>query len=198
MTSLGSALIAVALFAVSYFDAHNHISGILPYEAYANLPAYIAEFSNRNERVGFDDRLALYRYLADVWYPSQEAALDDRLFSPADGQRYALGARGTLEVSRSQVAGSAVALNGTLERVLTATPWSEFDSAYAFAAARQVRTCAIVFMAAATTASAAISVRRRFSIWRRRTSTFPSSRFRLWADGSLHVASPARSKRSSA
>jgi hypothetical protein len=132
MTSLGSALIAVALFAVSYFDAHNHISGILPYEAYANLPAYIAGFSNRNESVGFDDRLALYRYLADVWYPSQQAALDDRLFSPADGQRFALGARGALEAHRNQVAGSAIALNGTLERVLTATPWSEFDSAYAF------------------------------------------------------------------
>jgi len=60
------------LFAVvpSYFDAHNHITGILPYQAYANLPAFIATFSNPREQVNYDDRLALYRYLADVWYPS--------------------------------------------------------------------------------------------------------------------------------
>jgi hypothetical protein len=76
--------------------------------------------------------LALYRYLADTWYPAQGAALDDKLFSPADGQRFALGARAALVVYRDEVAGSVVALNGTLERVLTATPWSEFDSAYAF------------------------------------------------------------------
>jgi hypothetical protein len=76
--------------------------------------------------------LALYRYLTDVWYPSKGVALDDKLFSPADGQRFALGARAALLVYRNQVAGSAVALDGTLERVLTATPWSEFDSAYAF------------------------------------------------------------------
>lgn len=132
MTSLGSALIAGVLFAASYFDAHNHITGILPYEAYANLPAFIEKFSNPNEIVSVNDRLALYRYLADVWYSSKHAELDDKLFSPADGQRFALGARAALVVYRSQVAGSAVALNGTLERVLTATPWSEFDSAYAF------------------------------------------------------------------
>ncbi len=76
--------------------------------------------------------MALYRYLADTWYPAQGAALDDKLFSPADGQRFALGAGAALVVYRDEVAGSVVALNGTLERVLTATPWSEFDSAYAF------------------------------------------------------------------
>src|SRR5580700_9352351 len=72
MASLASALMAGILFAVvpSYFDAHNHITGILPYQAYANLPAFIATFSNPREQVNYDDRLALYRYLADVWYPS--------------------------------------------------------------------------------------------------------------------------------
>jgi hypothetical protein len=116
----------------SYFDAHNHITGILPYQAYANLPAFIATFTNPREQVTYDDRLALYHYLANVWYPSVQDSLDDKLFSPADGQRFALGARAALVVYRSQVAGSAVALDGTLERVLTATPWTEFDSAYAF------------------------------------------------------------------
>ena len=126
------ALFGVVPNSVGYFDAHNHLSGILPYYAYADLPAFIESLSNPSKAVSVEDRLALYRYLADVWYPSKGVALDDKLFSPADGQRFALGARAALLVYRNQVAGSAVALNGTLERVLTATPWSEFDSAYAF------------------------------------------------------------------
>ena len=44
-----------------YFDAHNHFPGILPYYAYANLPAFIARISNSSQAVTFDDRLALYR-----------------------------------------------------------------------------------------------------------------------------------------
>jgi hypothetical protein len=126
------ALLGAAPANVRYFDAHNHLSGILPYYAYADLPAFIESLSNPRKTVSVEDRLALYRYLADVWYPSSGAALDDKLFSPADGQRFALGARAALLVYRNEVAGSAVALDGTLERVLTATPWSEFDSAYAF------------------------------------------------------------------
>ena len=125
-------LLGAAPAGVRYFDAHNHLSGILPYYAYADLPAFIESLSNPRKQVSVEDRLALYRYLTDVWYPSKGAALDDKLFSPADGQRFALGARAALLVYRNQVAGSAVALDGTLERVLTATPWSEFDSAYAF------------------------------------------------------------------
>jgi hypothetical protein len=115
-----------------YFDAHNHFTGILPYYAYANLPAFIESLSNPHASVSFADRLALYRYLDDNWYASQGKMLGDKLFSPADGQRFALGARAALLVYQRQVAGSAVDLNGVLERVLTATPWSEFDSAYAF------------------------------------------------------------------
>jgi hypothetical protein len=115
-----------------YFDAHNHFTGILPYYAYANLPAFIARISGASQAVSFDDRLALYRYFSDTWYPAHQAALGDRLFSPPDGQRFSLGARAALVVYRDRVAGSVVDLDGALERVLTATPWSEFDSAYAF------------------------------------------------------------------
>jgi hypothetical protein len=137
LTRIAPLFVALSLLgaraeATQYFDAHNHLSGVLPYYAYANLPAFVASFSNPRESVSVEDRLALYHYLADVWYPAQGAALGDRLFSPADGQRFALGARAALLVYRGEVAGSAVALDGTLERVLTATPWSEFDSAYAF------------------------------------------------------------------
>lgn len=125
-------MLAGVLLAVSYFDAHNHLSGILPYQAYANLPAYVASFSDSKRGVGVADRLALFRYLADEWYAKEGAALDGRLFSPAGGQRFALGARAAIVVYRNDVAGNIPALDGTLERMLSATPWSEFDSAYAF------------------------------------------------------------------
>ena len=118
--------------AETYFDAHNHFTGILPYYAYADLPAFIARISQSSDAVSFDDRLALYRYIADVWYPRHRDELGNRLFSPADGQRYSLGARAALVVYHDQVAGSVFALDGALERILTATPWTEFDSAYAF------------------------------------------------------------------
>jgi hypothetical protein len=115
-----------------YFDAHNHITGVLPYYAYANLPAFIASLSHPQQTVSLVDRLALYRYLAEVWGPAERGSLGNRLFSPPDGQRFALGARAALVLYHDQIGASATALNGVLERVLTATPWSEFDSAYAF------------------------------------------------------------------
>ena len=100
----------VVLFATSFFDAHNHFTGILPFQAYANLSAYIASFSAPKRAVDYGDRLALYKYLVDTWYPSQGTQLDDKVFSPADGQRFALGARAALVVYRNQVAGSAAAV----------------------------------------------------------------------------------------
>ena len=117
---------------VRYFDAHNHIAGILPYYAYANLPAYVAGFSDPTQKVSLTDKLELFNYLANTWYPTDGVALGDKLFSPADGQRFALGARATLAVYKDRVAGNPIDIDGALERVLSATPWTEFDSAYAF------------------------------------------------------------------
>ncbi len=139
LASLAAVVIAFAFGAGSaraqtetYFDAHNHFTGILPYYAYADLPVFIARISQSSDAVGFDDRLALYRYIADVWYPRHRDELGNRIFSPAEGQRYSLGARAALVVYHDEVAGSVIALDGALERILTATPWTEFDSAYAF------------------------------------------------------------------
>ncbi|HEY1655091.1 MAG TPA: hypothetical protein VGF86_08270 [Candidatus Tumulicola sp.] len=117
---------------VTYFDAHNHFTGILPYYAYADLPAFLNAAADPEDAVPFADRLALFDYLSNVWYPSASAELGNRPFSPADGQRFSLGARAALVVYRDRVAGNAADLDGALERVLSATPWSEFDSAYAF------------------------------------------------------------------
>ena len=116
----------------TYFDAHNHFTGILPYYAYANLPAFISRTAQSTKAVTFDDRLALFRYLSDDWYAQHRDELGNRLFSPADGQRFSLGARAALVVYRDRVAGSVADLDGALERILSATPWTEFDSAYAF------------------------------------------------------------------
>jgi hypothetical protein len=117
---------------VRYFDAHNHIAGILPYFAYANLPAYVSSFSDPAVKVSVTDKLELFNYLADTWYPKDGVALGDKLFSPADGQRFALGGRATLAVYRERLAANPIDIDGALERVLSATPWTEFDSAYAF------------------------------------------------------------------
>ncbi len=135
MKALSLAAVVLAALGASpqtYFDAHNHITGVLPYVAYANPSAFAASLSDPARSVSEADRLALFRYLADQWYPSEAGALDDRLFSPPQGQRFALGARATLVVYGERVATSPAALDGALERMLTATPWTEFDSAYAF------------------------------------------------------------------
>ena len=120
----------LALLAVLYFDAHNHWTGILPYQAYSNLPAYVAHFADPRAGPSLGDKRSLLQYFEAVWYPQHGAALDDRPFSPPDGQRFALGARATLVVYRGRSDPRDV--DGALERVLSATPWSEFDSAYAF------------------------------------------------------------------
>jgi hypothetical protein len=117
---------------VLYFDAHNHISGVLPYYAYANMPAYVSSFSDPSTKVSLSDKLELFNYLANTWYPEKGVALGDALFSPADGQRFALGARATLAIYKDRVTGNPIDIDGALERVLSATPWTEFDSAYAF------------------------------------------------------------------
>jgi hypothetical protein len=123
-------LLPALLLAVAYFDAHNHFTGILPYQAYANLPAFVAQFAKPGAGPSAADRRSLLRYLAGTWYPQTGTALDDRPFSPPDNQRFALGARAALALFGRRSDPRDV--DGALERVLTATPWSEFDSAYAF------------------------------------------------------------------
>jgi hypothetical protein len=41
---------------IRYFDAHNHIGGILPSSAYANMPAYAGSFSDPNQKVSLADK----------------------------------------------------------------------------------------------------------------------------------------------
>ncbi|MGH8225097.1 MAG: hypothetical protein ACRER1_02945 [Gammaproteobacteria bacterium] len=112
-----------------YFDPHNHLSGVLPWQAYADLPAYIRKLEGHGDGVSDADERALYAWLDETWYPAHRADLDDKPF--ATDQRYALGARATLELYPPQTDDSAQ-IAGALERILTATPYTEFDSSYAF------------------------------------------------------------------
>lgn len=111
-----------------YFDPHNHLNGVLPYWAYGNLKSYRPDDA---ASVSIENLASLYSALY-AWNETEGARLGDQPFSPT-GTRYALGARATLALYRpSVVDGNPVLLRGALERVLTATPYTEFDSAYAF------------------------------------------------------------------
>lgn len=115
---------------VEYFDPHNHLSGILPYQAYANLPAYIAMEEGNGPGVTEADKEALYTYLKETWSMPQKAQSSDSIYTP--GTRIGLGSRATLELYPVLGTDEAETLDGALERVLTATPFTEFDAAYAF------------------------------------------------------------------
>lgn len=54
--AMSMSLLGAAPAGVRYFDAHNHLSGILPYYAYADLPAFIESLSNPRKQVSVEDR----------------------------------------------------------------------------------------------------------------------------------------------
>jgi hypothetical protein len=101
-----------------YFDAHNHnYSGILPYYAYADLESFITDPADAR-KVDLAHRRRLWQYLAAFSY---------------EGSRYSPGALATVQAyGKSPATLSEAQINGALERVLTTTPWTDFDSAYAF------------------------------------------------------------------
>jgi hypothetical protein len=109
-----------------YFDAHNHsFSGILPYYAYADLNAFIADPTDP-AKVDLEHRRELWKYLV-----SNEPLGKSPLTGPAN--RFAPGAIATLRAYGTDIPQlTAQQINGALQRVLTSTPWTEFDSAYAF------------------------------------------------------------------
>lgn len=113
-----------------YFDPHSHMGGVLPWQAYVDLPAFIGKLEGTGSGVDAADKLRFYTWLDDTWYAQHRAALGDRPF--ASNQRYALGARATLTLIAPHPGLPAKALEGALERIFTATPYTEFDSAYAF------------------------------------------------------------------
>jgi hypothetical protein len=113
----------------AYFDPHNHITGILPAEAFANLPKFIEGFSNPNAHIDEADLKKLHDVL-QKWYEEKGKQLGDQLYTPSPEQRYGLGGRAALVVYKE--AKTKDQLRGLIERVLTSTPWTEFDSAYKF------------------------------------------------------------------
>src|SRR5258708_9588776 len=101
-----------------YFDGHNHnSSGILPYYAYADLAAFIVNPTDPR-KVDLEHRRQLWAFLANYQYQGSR-------FSPGALETVKLYGKDSNKLSEAQV-------NGALERVLTTTPWTDFDSAYAF------------------------------------------------------------------
>jgi len=110
---------------MAYFDAHNHsFSGILPYYAYADLYAFIKDPEDPT-KVDLQHRRELWKYLV-ASQPSGKAS--NPRIQPGASATVAAYGRNISELTAEQV-------NGALERVLTTTPWTEFDSAYAFRSA---------------------------------------------------------------
>ena len=108
-----------------YFDAHNHsISAILPYYAYADLKAFI-QHPTDPIAIDLNHRQKLWKYIVKS-QPSQNLKLT------GPNNRIAPGAIATINAYRNAEDLTPQQINGALERVLTATPWTEFDSAYAF------------------------------------------------------------------
>ncbi len=101
-----------------YFDGHNHnFSGILPYYAYADLAAFIANPADPS-KVDLEHRRQLWTFLANYQYQGSR-------FSPGALATVKLYGKDPDKLTEAQV-------NGALARVLTTTPWTDFDSAYAF------------------------------------------------------------------
>lgn len=127
-----------------YFDPHNHLTNaILPYWAYADVKAFHAHsgapgsYDASASHVTTKNLFGLYMALY-AWYEEQGKSLGSAPF--ADHGRFALGARGVLatlppkKLEAIMKAGGPYAklVRGSLQRILTATPYTEFDSAYAF------------------------------------------------------------------
>jgi hypothetical protein len=114
-----------------YFDAHNHgYNGILPYYAFADPNAFIHNPADP-AKVDLDHRRKLWAYLVTNFAGEGR---QPPLTGP--GNRIAPGAIATLRAYGNGIDDlTEEQINGALERVLTSTPWTEFDSAYAFRSA---------------------------------------------------------------
>ena len=111
----------------SYFDPHNHYSGILPWDAYPNITSYI-----NNDPLSFNQSLNLWYFLNQTFYPTANPL---PTFTPTS--RIGSGSWATLFLFQnvSEFQENPEILYGVLERLLTTTPYTEFDTAYNFRSA---------------------------------------------------------------
>jgi hypothetical protein len=121
---------------IKYFDAHNHDNGILPFYAYADLEAFIKDPRNP-QAVSAEQRKRLWKNLVSAVESAKTKALKNCETETLEkceplNARYMPGALDTIQLYGHSETLSDAQINGALERVLTSTPWTEFDSAYAF------------------------------------------------------------------
>jgi len=138
-----------------YIDAHSHTNGILPYYAYADLYKFIEDPANPS-KVDIQQRCRLWQAIVSTIEEQQrlkvseasnpasarlkkanDGVIEDDAWKPiGPGNRYAPGALATINAYKNLDCDhpdqASRKINGALERVLTTTPWTEFDSAYAF------------------------------------------------------------------
>jgi hypothetical protein len=103
-----------------YFDPHNHISGILRWDAYANLKAY-----TENGEVTREDKENLLAYLIEQGkkFTLQPYSTATRL---AYGSVFILKYYQNTDLTKLE----DEVIDGILERILETTAFTEFDSAY--------------------------------------------------------------------
>jgi len=102
---------------VRYFDAHSHTTGILPFQVYADPATFLKDPGNL-AAISSAKRRELWKRLA---------AQTDL----SGNSRVAAATLATLKIWHDADKLDDRQIDAALERVLTATPWTEFDSAYA-------------------------------------------------------------------
>eukprot|EP01126_Amoeba_proteus_P049058 TRINITY_DN5713_c0_g1_i1.p1 TRINITY_DN5713_c0_g1~~TRINITY_DN5713_c0_g1_i1.p1 ORF type:complete len:443 (+),score=35.90 TRINITY_DN5713_c0_g1_i1:860-2188(+) len=104
------------------FDPHNHISGILPWQAYANLATFV-----KTGTVTRLDKENLFKFI--------NATFSNKPLVPfTTASRLAYGAIALVKMYRERDATTLLdqELDGFLSRLLVTTPFTEFDNAYKF------------------------------------------------------------------
>jgi len=127
--SLFLLLLSSSADAQGFFDPHNHVSGILPWKSFANLSAWL---ENRRE-ISVESAMGLWTFINQTFLPHIHP--DTNIYFPVCLPAYGCVGSGMLATlgllqNVSEFHSEPTVLFGALERMLTTTPFTEFESAY--------------------------------------------------------------------
>lgn len=114
---------------VVYFDAHSHTSGILPYQFFADPAAFVNDPGNAGA-IPEERRRLLWDSLIHDTKITCNPDLQPKPGEKACNARIVKGVKLTVKAYIAKKL-TAQQVDALLERLLTATPFTEFDSAYA-------------------------------------------------------------------
>src|SRR5437660_823609 len=112
---------------VVYFDAHSHTSGILPYQVFADPIAFVNDPGNTSA-VSQDQRRRLWDALSIDPNITCNPAIAPKAGEKPCNNRIVQGVRLTIHTYHGKTLSSSQ-IDALLQRILTATPFTEFDSA---------------------------------------------------------------------